>query len=204
MTGEFHHRAGDAIASDTGSPVGSSNHRAGIHTEAEVEPFLPAGVAFPIEFFQSGDEINGGAGGLCRVIGSPLHRKRRAKDNTDAFTRTLVKIAPDIDEEIGSRAQVEIHQRHIIGWFERLHEIDMVVNRADQDRGLVQLSRKINGEFPIHQLAETLRTQALSKEPSQHGLARTHFGALEECYENETNQDCGNTWNRILVGAVKG
>ena len=76
---------------------------------------------------------------------------------------------------MGGCPEVKVHQEHVVGGTENLHQLDMVVHGADEHRGLVQFTGKINGQRAVHQFAEDLGAEALSEKTAKDGFARTRL-----------------------------
>ena len=104
------------------------------------------------------------------MVENSLRRQRNPEDNPDTITGTFVKITTDIDQEVGGRAEIEIHEGDIVCRLQHLHEFNMVMHRADEHRGLMHLAGKINGQFPVDQLTEDLGSETLTEKTPQHRL----------------------------------
>ena len=200
MAGKLDDGARDAVAADKRAAEGGRDHGTGVHADAEIEALLPAPVALAIEFLKPGDEVDRRAGRLGGMIGRSFGGQRRAEDDTDALAGALVEVASHIDQEIRGDTEVEIHKCHVIRGPEHLHELDVVVNGADEHRGLVQFTGKIDRHRAIDQAAEDLGPEALSEEPPQDRLARTGMRLTEDHDRRKTEKECGDSGGGIQVG----
>ena len=79
----------------------------------------------------------------------------------------------------------------------------MVMDGADEYRGLMEFPGKIDWESPLDQPAEDPGTESLAEETAQDGLSRTRLRLPEGFDCKEHQDDGGNAGHWIKEDAVK-